>query len=62
MMNITTTATAIADIHSGASTHHHDQFIEPVNLRTINVIASSPENPIPLALLDVFLLLILINA
>lgn len=32
---------------NGAVTHHHDQSITPVSLRTINTIPSNPGIPIP---------------
>src|SRR5690606_22405431 len=40
-------------IHSGARTHHQDQSMWPVNLRTTNATVSSPESPTPLLLVCV---------
>lgn len=37
---------AIALIHNGDSTHHHDQLILPVSLRPMNSRVSKLENPI----------------
>jgi len=43
-----TVSTMAAGIHTGASTHHHDHAITPVNLSVMNTIASRPLKPIPL--------------
>ena len=35
-------------IQMGDSTHHQDQSIFPINLRTMNTMVSKPLNPMPL--------------
>ena len=34
-------------IHNGEVTHHQDQVIVPINLRTKKTINNTPPNPIP---------------
>ena len=41
------TTPPMAEIHTGERTHHQDQSISPVSLRTIKTMASNPGNPIP---------------
>ena len=46
-MNITTDRNSIADIQKGAVTHHHDQFIIPINFSATNSTPNNPTIPIP---------------
>jgi hypothetical protein len=46
-IKIASKITITKGIHNGDSTHHHDQSIFPVNFRTINKIARTPQIPIP---------------
>ena len=43
----------------GSVTHHHDQFINPVNFSTTNATPRSPKTPIPELLDELDLLIVL---
>lgn len=58
-MNIITKIANIVGNHIGHNTHTHDHLITPTNFKTINTIARSPQNPIPVVLLELFIFITL---
>lgn len=51
----------VTEIHSGERTQSQDQVMTPQSFKTMKAIVSSPENPIPLLLVLLFLFSIVVS-